>query len=1197
MKNLSKKLSLFVCVAIIANLFVLSAPSVLAASGNVEVLYKSGFSDYTSDGTPKGWTKASYITQKVNDVEQEVANTDSFAYSVVGDNNNVLELKPTSGSTIKDIIPFNKVVSSGKLHVSFDEKVPDEAKEDSKASLTVTLFNMYNPEVYRGDAGYNVKLNDYDPYNLSDFRGNVGYQQTHLMKMMYQKDEDGIRISNTGTYWAANVGTKKYVADTTVWNHFDIIVDLDNNVYDIWVNGDKITETQGKIGNGRTGHTYFKGLGFLLDGSNYQRYGLLDNVVVTQYVNNDQIQMVADAGKNGIGTSTTDGKLLNVSFNDYLTESIRNDDFTVSDSNGNIVNGVKVLDTNKTGSGCTLDFTEATGLKGNTTYTVTYSGNNTGKATGVSAKDASATFRTHSIDVDTSAEGYKYYYAKEDFEGFTSSDHLPLGIVDYKYQTSNYSEVYNKYLSDSTTNVWKIIPTEGSDSGKAMRVRGGVQAYYYFPRGIITGDFTAEFDMRYQDVGTWSIGFAPYRNWLDTAIELNDDAKLKNQIMNNSLIGMGSSNGERIAPNLYITESTAGSHYPQPYMSGSWNKDTGIDITADKWAHIKLDFDMAEGNVDITVSDTDGSNAQVKENVSYGAWNKFGAGVEGLYFYKASFNNGDATTAYLDIDNLEVYTKSGKLLDQDFKGYNADALKRFPYFWTSENAMKNIVTSNLIPGTTTPDSYKNASSCDGTTTNEGDSALKLYRNTNGNAYYMTMFNKRVPAGKSYAVEFDLKYQDANTTWVYGPVDAARTVKLSGYNDSRSSGYAQNYYANSNLVAMTDKGLYSFNGNSSKTQTNVDAASNTIKNTKYFTKFDDVTLEADTWKHYKIIAVPNETNTTYTVIVGENEYTFTDKLDYNKKDIAGIGFQISNPNASSLNGAWGVMLDNVSAYLCNSVGKEITEARENSILDIEAEKVNGDTVSLIDTDEIPCSTDKITVTFSENLDETLKKDLTPITISANGLTGTTTAVYDCIEDVIQLRAKNTAYPMNYKSEIDGNKFIITLTDALASDTAYSLHIAKDVSFASSPYSALDSGFSRTYTAVTDSDGFKLTSCKAVVKDSDSSTWREVTSYSDITASSTLGLKFNVTNLSGETKNIRAFAAFYDESGELAQLVNVGMLDKSFDSATAAQEDIAEITIPTLADGKSYTTVRFFAWDAESNAPLKAPQTFTSTTVTQ
>lgn len=68
-----------------------------------------------------------------------------------------------------------------------------------------------------------------------------------------------------------------------------------------------------------------------------------------------------------------------------------------------------------------MDFSAATGIKGNTNYTVTYTANGKGIATEVSANGASATFRTNAATVDTSKGGYKYYYSKEDFNGYTNT--------------------------------------------------------------------------------------------------------------------------------------------------------------------------------------------------------------------------------------------------------------------------------------------------------------------------------------------------------------------------------------------------------------------------------------------------------------------------------------------------------------------------------------------------------------------------------------------------------------------------------------------------------------------------------------------------------------------------------------------------------------------------------------------------------
>lgn len=321
--KLKKAISILtVTVAITA---ALSLPAVSYADESYEdSIYSSGFSDYDSDGTPNGWLKTTYITQKVNGVEQEVENTGSFAYSEIDNYNNILEVKQTTASHLKDVIPFKKVVNSGKLHISFDNKIPDDAK-NTDSSFFVVLFNMHAPEIYRGDAGYNVRVNNYDPYNLYDFRGNVGYQQTHLMRMMYKEDDNGILVSPTGSYWACRNGTKKYV-NPDIWNHFDIIVDLNKNVYDVWLNGEKITsDVQGKIGNGKVGHNQFKGIGFLQQGQKLD--GLYDNVFITNYSDEDSVKIVSD-------DLYIDNEhfYAELGFSEYLDRTPENGDFVITNS-------------------------------------------------------------------------------------------------------------------------------------------------------------------------------------------------------------------------------------------------------------------------------------------------------------------------------------------------------------------------------------------------------------------------------------------------------------------------------------------------------------------------------------------------------------------------------------------------------------------------------------------------------------------------------------------------------------------------------------------------------------------------------------------------------------------------------------------------------------------------------------------------
>ena len=1201
MKKVGKRLSKIVCLAMLANTLIGITPSVSAADN--ELIYKSSFSDYTAGGSPKGWNVSSKMVSNGTEVVNNSSDADSVDEGVHG---NAVKITGTSSGTIKDIIPFNKVVSSGKLHISFDGK---RYETTSNAKVFVTLFNVSNNGKYSDQTSDTpgTNISNYDPYELNDFRGFVGYHTTQLYRLNY--NDGAVLASENGYPWASQLNTGKTIP-ANQWYHTDMIIDLDNHKYDVWIDGEKITGNMTKSGTD-TSYTYgcfdstqgrgtFKGFGILQqDGSGAENTGTYDNICITHYSANDTIEMLSDAGNDGIGSVASDGKYLNIAFNDWLTSDFRADDFEIKDAAGDSVTGFEISDSNKTNAGCTIDFTNASGIKANTEYTVTYKGEANGKATGVSAKDASVTFRTNPAEVDTSSADYKYYYAKEDFNEFTDSKQLPFGF--YKPLSADSGNAIstqtplNKYLSYQAINQSQFYQSsDRASSDKCLRMPDNSgNIYYFFPRGVVAGDFTMEFDLKYK-VGGWSMGAIPYMSWENANIRYTA-GNINNHKYINTLIGMSVDNTltDISAPNLAISRTDHNNaDFSQPTMrNASTNFDTGLDLKADEWSHIKLDFDMAEGNVDIQVTDASG-NVTTASDVSYGDWNKFGSGIEGIVFFKG--NSQDAS-ADLNIDNLEVYSTSGKLLNQDFNGYKSPSQMRFPYFWTSEEELKlSASTAAMHPS----DLYNqkvsgkyDVYSVQGKTNDENDKAVKFTGSDSLYNWFTTRFEQTVPAGQSYAVEFDLKYQDDETVWVFGPVDSTRVTPLTGYNtDTDAATYSNNYLTNTNLLAMYKNNLYYYKDNK---QMSINAVDANITAPYYFDAMtSDGSFKKDNWNHYKIVALPQATNTKYVVYVDNNKVgEFTDNLKNNEKDIAGIAFQIRNRTNPTLD--WGICLDNVQAYLCDNNGIEITKARENSIIDIKAENFNGDSVSVMNTSEIPYSTKKIEIEFSENLDETLKKDLTPIHLkSPAGKEADIKGIYDCLEDVIQFRDELAEYPMNYTTEIFGNKVVITLSDnAIMADKKYSLNIAKDVSFASSPYSALDKSFSRTYTGAYDVDGgFKLASCTAVVNTGteESANWTNIVAKSDIEGKEqNIGLKFNVTNVTGSTKNIRAIAAFYDEAGKL---VNIGLIDQPIESVPDSQDVVTPISIEHLAEGNSYTSVKFFAWDPVTQSPLKRPLEF-------
>ena len=145
MKTKTKKIfSVFTAMATVCVSLSLTTVS-FAKESYEDNIYMSSFSDYTSDGLPNGWVASKYIVKNVNGVDTEVENTESYAHAKKDGNNNILYIDASAGSMIKDVLPFGKVVSSGKLHISFDHKIPTESYTGKQSSLILALFNMNNP--------------------------------------------------------------------------------------------------------------------------------------------------------------------------------------------------------------------------------------------------------------------------------------------------------------------------------------------------------------------------------------------------------------------------------------------------------------------------------------------------------------------------------------------------------------------------------------------------------------------------------------------------------------------------------------------------------------------------------------------------------------------------------------------------------------------------------------------------------------------------------------------------------------------------------------------------------------------------------------------------------------------------------------------------------------------------------------------
>lgn len=314
MKTKTKKIiSAFTAMATVC--ISLSLTTVAFADENYEDdIYMSSFSDYTSDGLPNGWVAPKYVV----DNKKEVENSGSDAHSVAENGNNAVRISTSVSNTIKDIIPFNKLVTSGKLHISFDGKFP---RYDDRTLMFVTLFNAYNKGAYPDN---NVPISNYEPNDLNDFRGSYGWHTSQFIRVPYIQNGK-VQISEACQFWDTLVVTQKTV-EANKWYHTDLVIDLDNKVYDVWIDGDKITtDKQGKFLTG-SGKDKFKGLAILHANGNTKE-GTYDNIFVTNYNNEDSVKLVSEY-LNGDDTGLT----ADVAFSEYLNRAPENGDFVISDS-------------------------------------------------------------------------------------------------------------------------------------------------------------------------------------------------------------------------------------------------------------------------------------------------------------------------------------------------------------------------------------------------------------------------------------------------------------------------------------------------------------------------------------------------------------------------------------------------------------------------------------------------------------------------------------------------------------------------------------------------------------------------------------------------------------------------------------------------------------------------------------------------
>ena len=378
-----------------------------------EVLYQQTFSDWgavnvpTNNGVgmvggnanPSNTTQNYYTSFK--QYEEEDGNKSALFWR--GGNNNVTGIWGESDRNgAFDIIPFNKVITDGKIYVSMDFYAPSYAWDQSAnaystateldGAYAISLFNNSATDYTVNSAKDNTSVtyvgtgNDTTKFIAADSENDhsavANYQTNHQSMLVgFNTSKDSTRTP-TGSFmrmgdngptatenggqwnWNSNVANNQ-------WHKLQIIIDCDNEVestdkewkgnpVSVYIDGVKQSDNCSTAKYVKdTTVTGYKGIGFYR--RNWVNGGMrFDNMYVSHYKNTADVKMLEEE-------SDISDKKISVAFTDNLTKTPEASDFTVTNEKGGAVKGYSVSGNNNK---VTFDFSNATGVPKNGKMTI-----------------------------------------------------------------------------------------------------------------------------------------------------------------------------------------------------------------------------------------------------------------------------------------------------------------------------------------------------------------------------------------------------------------------------------------------------------------------------------------------------------------------------------------------------------------------------------------------------------------------------------------------------------------------------------------------------------------------------------------------------------------------------------------------------------------------------------------------------------
>lgn len=1140
-----KKIAMVLCTSML--LGSIGTTGVLAETRGAEISIFDTFSGYTSEkggGLPANWM--------VRRAERQ----EGIGVAIDAERNSrTVKLRTGAEATL----PFDANCDKGKLHISFDAKLTATEIDGEDADYNKSLMlGLVSNETTKDS-------NQYDYTSIPD-----GGNYTHFA-FNTGNESKNVPVYDFGNSWRW-MGVRGYDESKAftkeAWHKIELFVDVDTKQYKTYLDGslvagkkyenDSYTEdvtasfTNGSV-PGLTDN--FKAVTFTSNmGSELKNEGtgtasddggfLIDNIYLKTYdgeILEDSLSIVLDDMTNG-GISSNNNKL-GIGFSEYLASPAAKSDIQIKNKDtGENVTDFKLVSADN--MQCVIEFNT---IPRRGTYTLSVNGPR-GAVSGMPIMD-SAEF--YSAGEKRNAATERYYLMDEDFNNFTGKvsttemygnydipagwRHMDVAAYDVNHKYSKNWDAYGKFEYNFIHGT--VESSKRAEGDYALKMKKPTNGYwgsnisYYFPKGVASGDFTMELDVKHSN-GGWGLALIDYdsfdsvytqrayANMWNTATDstaASTEAMKKNAVnqlalrTNMQFIGMSDSadtNSKAMPPYLGFTDELSNAH--DKYVVKNDTNGKTAEIPTNTWTHIKAEINTDNGIYTITIT-PDGRESQTVL-WSDAVRGRFEKGVMGVTLRNYIHNGSEDTyNNTVEFDNIKVYKNDSYLINQNFDSYtetpDTDGKCYPPGGWYKMNEQ------NACKYDQTKYTYKFAGISSGEGVDNSSSAMKLSgTGASYNETYLRAFSHAVNGGVPVAVEFDAKTSDTAAGWQLHQFDQQDLLWLAGNNNTHHLEDGTMYWTNENngrqqncnaiIAKMPNKRQLAFS--------RPDGAGAVIQESTLIPD-EDVNISDGEWVHYQVVITPISTSETrYDIYAdtgdGVMRYTGTTRRNSLTNPIAGIGFLKT--------GSGDVTLDNIKAYEAESyineygvtMHREVSDYAVPEISGVEVEYLNGQTDRIADNSLIKPYAKRIAISFTapialpmaSEVEQPLNYSMTSTAVGSHDLAALQNApadkqvryqVYDTIEDVISLtRVMATSESFNPSADVlktkryfsaDRKTYYIELENTmLEQDKDYILRIAKNISFTTSAYATLDRDLILQFGSRSDKPGMEVTSFKLV-----------------------------------------------------------------------------------------------------------------------